>query len=262
MGSTTGASGLTSLVRPEHFGGEQLSHLLHHGEVIRFAARAALEQRIDVSGAALHEHDLRAFELPLHRRLDDTGIVGRVLTAGGAEHDGVRGVVDEQRLRAPVRVFDAKQHELGIDRTVRNAIEVVEQRARPAVLTEEETVVAQLQGSLSRRRAAPGTWIGMPFRSRRKSCARARRGTTRASSLDAGALPNGRNAGAECVCDAESSSTGMSSFEATSRRRLSDTRLPTSAVTSAIRESPASRTSTFANSGSCVPLAGPHFRLE
>ena len=38
--------------------------------------------------------------------------------------------------------------------------------------------------------------------------------------LFAGALPNGRNAGAECVCDAESSSTGIPSFDATSRRSM------------------------------------------
>ena len=129
-----------------HFSGEQLPHLLHHSEVIRFATRAALEERIDVSGAALHEHDLGAFELTLHDRLDDARIIGGVLTAGGAEHDGVRGVVHEQRLRAPVRVFHPEKHELGIDRAIRNAFQVVEQRARPPVLTQEETVVTQLQG--------------------------------------------------------------------------------------------------------------------
>ena len=72
---------LDALVCPEHFGGEQLSHLLHHGEVVRLPARAPLEQWVDVSRAALDEHDLRALQLPLHRRLEDAWIVGRVLTA-------------------------------------------------------------------------------------------------------------------------------------------------------------------------------------
>ena len=140
----------------------------------------------------------------------------------------MRGVVDEERLRASARVLDAEQHDLRIDRTVRNAIEVVEHRARPAVLAERAAGCSPAAGIPCRRRAAPETSIATPLRSRRKSCARARRDTRCASSPVAGALPNGRNAGAECVCDAESSSTGMLSFEATSRRRLSETRLPRS----------------------------------
>ena len=41
-----------------------------------------------------------------------------------------------------------EEHDLRSDWTIRNALEVVEHRARPAVFTEEEAVVAQLQRSL------------------------------------------------------------------------------------------------------------------
>ena len=170
----------------------------------------------------------------------------------------MRGVVDKESAVRVRCIVDAQQDELRIDRSIGNALQVIEQRAGAAVLAEQQPVVPKQDPLPTPSRAGnidcDASWTAPKILRSSSADTPSRRRLSEA-------LPKGRNAGAECVCDAASSSTGIPSFDATSRRRFSETILPRSMVTIAIRDSPASSTSTFAKSGSCVPFAGPHWRF-